>query len=87
MKTIKISKRKTPRKPWVTPGILKSIRTKDKLYEKYITKPTFENKIKYTKFRNLLYNLLPTSKKSYITSLSLLKSKQINLILNKHGKP
>ena len=58
MKTIKISNRKTPRKPWVTPGILKSIRTTHKMYKKYITKPTSENKIKYTKFRNLLNNLL-----------------------------
>ena len=74
MKTRKISNRKTPRKPWVTPGILKLIRTKDKLYKKkYITKPTFENKIKYTKFRNLLdnFNELPKNR------TSLLKLKQI----------
>ena len=69
---IKICNCKTPRKPWVTPGILKSIRTKDKLYKKYITKPTSANKIKYTikytEFRNLLNYLLRTFKKSYITA-------------------
>ena len=68
MKTIKISNHKTPRKLWVTPGILKSIRTKDKLYKKYITKPTSENKINNTTFRNLLNNFLRTSKKLYITA-------------------
>ena len=68
IKTTKISKRKTPRKPWVTLGILKSIKSKDKLYKKYITKPTIDNKIKYTKFRNILNNLLRASKRSHITS-------------------
>ena len=32
IKTTKISKRLTPKKPWVTSSIIKSIRTKDKLY-------------------------------------------------------
>ena len=68
MKTIKFSNRKTPRKPWVTAGILKSIKTKDKMYKKYINKPISENNVKYTEYRNLLNNLLRTSKKSYITS-------------------
>ena len=34
VKTIQVSKRKAPRKPWVTPGILKSIKTKYKMYKK-----------------------------------------------------
>ena len=68
IKTIKISNRKTPRKPRITFGLLKSIKTKDKLYRKYITKPTTENKIIYTKYRNHLNVLLRVSKKSHITS-------------------
>lgn len=68
LKSIQISHRKTPLKPWVTTGILKSIRTKDKLFKKYITKPNLDNKIKYTKYRNILNNLLRASKKSHITS-------------------
>ena len=68
MKTIRVSNRKTPRKPWVTPGILKLIKTKDKMYKKYINELTSENKVKHTKYRNLINNLLRTSKKSYITS-------------------
>ena len=47
MKTIQVSNRKAPRKPWVTPEILKSIKTKYKMYKKkkkkYINKPTSEN--------------------------------------------
>ena len=68
MKTKKRSKRKTPRKPWVTNGLIKSLHTKDKLYKAYLNKPTPENKIKYTKYRNSLNHLLRQSKKSYITA-------------------
>ena len=68
LKAIKISNRKLARKPWITAGLLKSIRTKDKLYKKYLTKPTDDNKLKYTKYRNLLNNLLRSAKKSHITT-------------------
>src|SRR6218665_3656561 len=40
------------RKPWMTIGLFKSCKTKDKLYLKYIKAPTNINKIKYKKFRN-----------------------------------
>ena len=46
LKSIKVSNRKSVRKPWVTTSFLKSIRTKDKLYKKFISKPTTENKLK-----------------------------------------
>ena len=68
LKSIKVSNRKTVRKPWVATSILNSIRTKDKLYKKFITKPTTENKLKYTKYRNILNNLLRAAKKSHITA-------------------
>jgi hypothetical protein len=66
-KTKQISKRNTPKKPWVTKGLIKSLKTKDKLYKAYVSKPTFDNKLKYTKYRNNLNLLLRLSKKSYIT--------------------
>ena len=64
----KLPKRKIPIKPWVTRGLIKSIQTKDKLYKKYVKKPTIENKTAYTKYRNHLNQLLRCSKKNYITS-------------------
>jgi len=67
-KNKKITKRSTPRKPWVTTGLIKSIKTKDKLYRTYLTKPSDENKQKYNKYRNHLNSLLRLAKKSYITS-------------------
>jgi len=45
-KTSKLSKRKTPRKPWITAGLIKSIIFKDKLYRKYRSNPNQENKLK-----------------------------------------
>lgn len=64
----KLHKRNIPKKPWVTKGLIKSIQTKDKLYKKYINKPTPNNKLKYTKYRNHLNQLLRYSKKNYISS-------------------
>jgi len=46
----------------------KSIKSKDKIYKHYVLNPTFENKIKYTKYRNYLNSLLRASKKNYITN-------------------
>ena len=63
LKSTKISNRKSVRKPWITTSILKSIRAKDKLYKKFISKPTTDNKLKYTKYRNILNNLLRVAKK------------------------
>ena len=37
------------------------------MIKKFITKPTTENKLKYTKYRNILNNLLRAAKKSHIT--------------------
>lgn len=68
IKTKHNSKRNTPKKPWVTKGLIKSLKTKDKLYKTYISKPSFDNKLKYTKYRNNLNLLLRLSKKTYITT-------------------
>jgi len=40
------------RKPWMTIGLFKSCKTKDKLYLKYIKANTNSDKIKFKKFRN-----------------------------------
>ena len=68
IKTNKLSKRKTPKKPWITSGIIKSINLKDKLYRKYRTNPSQENKLKYTKYRNILNNILRVAKRNHITT-------------------
>lgn len=68
IKKINLSKSKTPKKPWITMGLINSIKTKDKLFRKYRNKPNHENKLKYTKYRNILNNILRVSKKNHITA-------------------
>ena len=79
IKTTKISKRLTPKKPWFTSSIIKSIHTKDELYKQYITKPNRETKLKYTKYRNTLNSLLRASEKNHFSS-------QLNLHKNNMKK-
>jgi len=45
-------------KPWITQGILKSVRHKNKLYKSYLKKKTAESKLIYVKYKNKLTNLI-----------------------------
>lgn len=85
--------KKIPRKPWITPAILKSINRKTKLYRKYIGHPTVCNKERYITYRNLLTTMIRTSKKNYYAEkLDACKydAKRtwnvLNQILNRHNK-
>lgn len=71
MTTIKeINKQQT--KPWLTKGLLKSLKTKDKLYKKSDNTPTTENKFKFIQYRNKPHHLLRiTKKKKDITKQNL----------------
>ena len=51
--------------PWLTKGILTSIKHKTKLYKLYIKNPTIENKDKYHRYRNKLTNIIRNSKRNY----------------------
>ena len=62
-------------KPWITKGILKSIKMKDKIHKKFIhskdraTKEAFFNTFK--KYRNTISNLIRISKKTIIRHFSI----------------
>lgn len=51
---VKMSRKKSKGKPWVTAGIKKSIRHKNTLYRKFINNPTTERKASLTRYRRLL---------------------------------
>ncbi|XP_077994315.1 uncharacterized protein LOC144448040 [Glandiceps talaboti] len=54
------------RKPWLSNGILKSVRTKHRLFTKMKNNPHNVNyKLKYKKYRNILTKLLKSVKKRY----------------------
>ena len=60
------SRRNTPIKPWITPGILASINRKNKLFLLKNTWPTEVNIIKYRRYRNTLAGIIREAKKMYI---------------------
>ena len=56
---------KSHQKPWLTKGIQRSLKNKNKLYKELIKRPTPENKLKYKQYRNKLHHLIRISKKRH----------------------
>jgi hypothetical protein len=58
-------------KPWITPGIEKSINVKNRIYRKYLASksPYYHSKFKY--YRNRINHLLKLGKRSYYNSYFL----------------
>ena len=67
-KKIKI-KRKSFLSPWITKGLLKSSKQKQKLYIKYLKNKTFTNEEKYKTYKNLFEKIKIRSKREYYSSL------------------
>ena len=61
-------RRNSPQKPWITKGILRSIRKKQKLYSKYKSS-NFNSQVgdRYKKYRNILTLVLKNAKRKYYT--------------------
>ena len=53
--------------PWITRGILRSIKPRNKLYKSYISKPSEHCLKKHKQYRNKLTDIIRTSKKVYYT--------------------
>ena len=58
-------KTKTLKHPWITKGLLKSSKTKQRLYEKFLKKQTNENETTYKKFKNTFEKLKKQAKTNY----------------------
>jgi hypothetical protein len=56
-------------KKWITLGLRKSIKHKDKLFRRKLKEPSTENIIKYKKYKNLLTTCLRQSEKMYYQKL------------------
>lgn len=53
-----------PRKPWITMGLITTIKNKHTLFVKYIKQYSVENESKYKTYRNKLNHLIKRAKKS-----------------------
>ena len=65
VKKCKLNRKKHPKSPWITKGLLKSINTKNKLYKQYILRPTDDKLTKFKSFRNKLNFIIRKSKRDY----------------------
>ena len=52
-------------KPWLSKGLLKSIRQKNRLYKRYLNSPSSENELSYKRYRNKLNHSLRLAKQIY----------------------
>ena len=58
-------RRKSPIKPWISPGILCSVNHKNKLYRRYIRTRNAHNESKYKQYRNILTKVMREAKRLY----------------------
>ena len=56
------------RKPWMTPALLKSTKTKDRLYKRYQKSPTDKNKRDYCAYKNIFNTLKRKAEKNYLAA-------------------
>ena len=72
--------------PWITKGILISMKSRDKAYKEFVKEKNSALKndlhIRYKKMRNLIISLIRSSKKDYYA----FTSKNINRMSKRHGK-
>ena len=61
----KLVKSKTLLNPWITKGILKSSKIKQRLYIKFLKKKTLRNESNYKNYKRLFESTIKRSKKNY----------------------
>ena len=59
------SKKCTMSKPWLSRGLIKSIKRKSKLYKRYLNVPNYVNEVSYKKYKNKLNHSLRIAKRNY----------------------
>ena len=68
MKTMTRKEIKLHSKPWITQGLIASIKTKSKLYKQFLRNPNPSSEATYKTFKNKLHILLRTSKRNFYDS-------------------
>ena len=91
---MKITRRYTNRKPWLSDSLIKSIKVKNKLYSMFRRRPTEENEKMYKGYKNKLNHILRKEERNHIQNrLNQCKSSMKNTwqiikeIINKKRVP
>jgi hypothetical protein len=63
--TVKGNQRKKINNPWITKGLLKSIRKKNRLYKMFLKKPDSIRELHYKKYKNKLNDRIKNAKRLY----------------------
>ena len=61
----RVNYKTSPRLPWITKSILRSINRKNRLYYNFKNKKTEKSKIKYTSYKNTLIRIIRLEKRKY----------------------
>ena len=64
-----VSRKRRKDKPWITKGILTSIRHRNKLYRRSIEKPSDFNSVRYKEYRRILHSCLKGAEGNYYQQL------------------
>ena len=64
-------KRKTLASPWITKGIMKSSKMKQKLYDRFLKNKTYQNETTYKNYRKLFEAIKTKAKKNYYSKIIL----------------
>lgn len=76
-KSMVVPSSKRIKKPWITPGLLRCMRNRDKLYRKTKKEPNNETlNVTYKRYKNFCNNLLKKLKKEYESSEFLKRKKK-----------
>ena len=68
------------RKPWLSNGLIKSIKTKNQLYVKYLRRPTLTNRLLYKQFGNKLNMLMRRVEREYYNKELLIHKNNLEML-------
>ena len=82
---VKLSRKRSKDKVWLTRGLKKSIQRKGELYKKFLNSPTENNKEKYKRYRNKLTGMLRIAEGEYYKEKINEKKKSLKALWEIYG--
>ena len=83
---VPLEKKKLKEKPWLTKGLLKSIKQKNKMYKKFLDRSNCSLYTQYKKYRNTLNRALECAKRNYYSKILNQNKHNIGKVYEKINK-